>query len=201
MISTTASSTIMSSFCANHYRAMLRNDAEVNFMPIVKQSFSTEIGKIVIAANRFGLSHLTFEPNESDDWSARDLVLIEANDEDKQRAKAHLLQAERELQYYFLGQLTDFSVPLAPVGTVFQHQVWQALLAQPYGHSCSYSDIANLIANPKAVRAVGSANGANQIAIIIPCHRIIGKSGTLTGYAYGLGIKQRLLRLEANSRG
>ncbi|QYJ88050.1 methylated-DNA--[protein]-cysteine S-methyltransferase [Shewanella mesophila] len=178
---------------------MTRNDGEVNFTPIVRQELTTKIGNIVIAANRFGLSHLTFSPNETDSWASRSIALIAATDADKLLAKAHLDRAKNEIEQYLLGQLTDFTVPLAPVGTVFQHQVWQALLAQPFGQSCSYSDIANLIDNPKAVRAVGSANGANHIAIIIPCHRIIGKSGKLTGYAYGLGIKQQLLMLETGT--
>lgn len=182
---------------AKNYRAMTRHDGEANFTPIVKQELMTKIGNIVIAANRFGLSDLIFKPTKADCWVSRDIPLIDAVDADKQLAQTHLQQAKIEIEQYLLGQLTHFTVPLAPVGTAFQHQVWQALLGQPYGKSCSYSDIANLIDNPKAVRAVGSANGANHIAIIIPCHRVIGKSGTLTGYAYGLEIKQRLLMLEA----
>ncbi|GIU48099.1 methylated-DNA--[protein]-cysteine S-methyltransferase [Shewanella algidipiscicola] len=186
----------MSLACVKHYRAMSRNDGEVNFMPIAKQTITTDMGHIVIAANRFGLSDLTFKPRETDSWAARDIALIAATDADKQLANEHLQKAKSEIEQYLLGKLTGFTVPLAPVGTVFQHQVWQALLTQPYGKSCSYSDIAHVIDNPNAVRAVGSANGANHIAIIIPCHRIIGKSGTLTGYAYGLEIKQQLLTLE-----
>ena len=189
----------MSLVCVKNYRPMSRNDGEANFTPIMKQGFTTDIGNIVIAANRFGISHLTFAPNETDNWALRSIALIAATDKDKLLAQAYLDRAKNEIELYLLGQLTDFTVPLAPVGTKFQHQVWQALLAQPFGKSCSYSDIANLIGNPKAVRAVGSANGANHIAIIIPCHRIIGKSGKLTGYAYGLGIKQQLLMLETGT--
>ena len=189
----------MSMVCVKNYRPMSRNDGEANFTPIMKQGFTTDIGNIVIAANRFGISHLTFAPNETDNWALRSIALIAATDKDKLLAQAYLDRAKNEIELYLLGQLTDFTVPLAPVGTKFQHQVWQALLAQPLGKSCSYSDIANLIGNPKAVRAVGSANGANHIAIIIPCHRIIGKSGKLTGYAYGLGIKQQLLMLETGT--
>ena len=189
----------MSLVCVKNYRPMSRNDGEANFTPIMKQGFTTDIGNIVIAANRFGISHLTFAPNETDNWALRSIALIAATDKDKLLAQAYLDRAKNEIELYLLGQLTDFTVPLAPVGTKFQHQVWQALLAQPLGKSCSYSDIANLIGNPKAVRAVGSANGANHIAIIIPCHRIIGKSGKLTGYAYGLGIKQQLLMLETGT--
>ncbi|QYK03316.1 methylated-DNA--[protein]-cysteine S-methyltransferase [Shewanella psychrotolerans] len=176
---------------------MSKTDGDAHVMPIVEQTLTTDIGNIVIAANRFGLSHLLFKPTKADSWVSRNIPLIDAVDADKQLAQTHLQQAKIEIEQYLLGQLTHFTVPLAPVGTAFQHQVWKALLGLPYGKSCSYSDIANLIDNPKAVRAVGSANGANQIAIIIPCHRVVGKSGTLTGYAYGLEIKQRLLMLEA----
>ncbi len=88
---------------------------------------------------------------------------------------------------------------MAPKGTEFQAQVWQALTELSYGHTCSYGDIAEKIKRPKAVRAVGAANGANPIAIIVPCHRVIGKNGKLTGYAYGLNMKQQLLSLEGES--
>lgn len=99
----------------------------------------------------------------------------------------------------FAGKLPQFSLPLAPKGTEFQCQVWQALTEIPFNQTVSYSDIANAIARPKSVRAVGAANGANPIPIIIPCHRVIGKNGKLTGYAYGLALKQTLLDIEARS--
>ncbi|GAJ71755.1 LOW QUALITY PROTEIN: methylated-DNA-protein-cysteine methyltransferase [Vibrio sp. JCM 18904] len=86
--------------------------------------------------------------------------------------------------------------PLAATGTDFQNQVWQALTTIPYGETWSYQDLANAIGNPKAVRAVGLANGKNPISIVVPCHRVIGKSGKLTGYAGGVERKQRLLALE-----
>ncbi|MCW8109088.1 methylated-DNA--[protein]-cysteine S-methyltransferase [Alteromonas ponticola] len=105
-----------------------------------------------------------------------------------------------QLQAYFANQLTEFSVPLCPQGTPFQQQVWRALTTIQYGETASYGDIARYIKNEKAVRAVGMANGRNPIAIVIPCHRIIGSNGTLTGYAGGLTRKAYLLALEKQER-
>ena len=107
-----------------------------------------------------------------------------------------LREALNQLDAYFAGRLRVFSLPLAPQGTPFMCRVWQALLTVPYGATASYRDIAALTGNPKAVRAVGAANGRNPIPIIIPCHRIIGSSGKLVGYRGGLNAKQILLELE-----
>ncbi|MFH7586340.1 methylated-DNA--[protein]-cysteine S-methyltransferase [Oceanimonas smirnovii] len=104
-----------------------------------------------------------------------------------------LAQTCDQLNAYFAGELTRFSLPLAPAGTPFQQQVWQALLTIPWGEKHSYRDIAVAIGNPRAVRAVGAANGRNPIPIIIPCHRVIGANGSLTGYAGGLTRKRWLL--------
>ncbi len=106
------------------------------------------------------------------------------------------LQCCKQLEAYFNGDIQDFDVPLKMNGTDFQRQVWQALNNVPYGETCSYADIANRIGNPKAVRAVGAANGKNPIPIIVPCHRVIGSSGKLTGYAGGLDLKVWLLEHE-----
>ncbi len=105
--------------------------------------------------------------------------------------------AKEQLHEYFKGQRKDFDLPLDPKGTAFQQQVWQALLTIPFGQVASYSDMAQSIKNPKAVRAVGAANGKNPISIIVPCHRVIGANGTLTGYAGGLERKQWLLQHES----
>ena len=105
-------------------------------------------------------------------------------------------QARRELAEYFAGKRTTFEVPLAPEGTAFQRKVWSALLRVPYGATATYGDIARQIGAPKAVRAVGAANGRNPIAIVVPCHRVIGANGTLTGYGGGLDRKRVLLDLE-----
>jgi methylated-DNA-[protein]-cysteine S-methyltransferase len=104
--------------------------------------------------------------------------------------------AVSQLSEYFDGRLKQFNLDLEPKGTDFQKQVWQALLTIPYGTTVTYGDIAEQINNPKAFRAVGFANRCNPIPIIIPCHRVIGKNGKLTGFAGGLDIKQALLDLE-----
>jgi methylated-DNA-[protein]-cysteine S-methyltransferase len=104
---------------------------------------------------------------------------------------------ESQLIAYFDGQLNSFDLPLSPRGTEFQQRVWTALQTVPRGETRSYGDIARQIGNPGAVRAVGGANGANPIAIVIPCHRVIASDGTLHGYAGGLDRKRQLLNLEA----
>lgn len=104
--------------------------------------------------------------------------------------------AVSQLSQYFEGRLKQFDLDLHPKGTDFQKQVWQALLTIPYGTTVTYGEIAEQIHNPKAFRAVGLANRCNPIPIIIPCHRVIGKNGKLTGFAGGLDIKQALLDLE-----
>lgn len=105
--------------------------------------------------------------------------------------------AVAQLAAYFAGELTDFDLPLAPRGTAFQRQVWSALQEIPYGVTESYGGLAARVGNPKASRAVGLANGRNPISIVIPCHRVIGASGSLTGYGGGLDRKRMLLALEA----
>ncbi len=105
-------------------------------------------------------------------------------------------EAVSQLTQYFEGRLKQFNLDLQPKGTAFQKQVWQALLTIPYGTTVTYGEIAERIDNPKAFRAVGLANRSNPIPIIIPCHRVIGKNGKLTGFAGGLDIKQALLDLE-----
>ena len=104
--------------------------------------------------------------------------------------------AKRQLSDYFDGKLQSFDLPLDAQGTKFQQDVWRALAQIPYGETCSYADIAQRLHNPKAVRAVGAANGKNPISIVVPCHRVIGASGKLTGYAGGLERKSWLLTLE-----
>ncbi|PKN74514.1 MAG: cysteine methyltransferase [Candidatus Cloacimonetes bacterium HGW-Cloacimonetes-2] len=107
-------------------------------------------------------------------------------------------QVKEQLQEYFEGSRSSFDLPLAPEGTDFQKLVWEELLKIPYGESRTYSEIAVAIGRPKASRAVGNAINKNPIAIIIPCHRVIGKDGNLRGYAGGLELKEMLLRLEGN---
>ncbi len=109
---------------------------------------------------------------------------------------ALLQQTRQQLDQYFEGQRTQFNLPILTLGTAFQKQVWQALQTINYGQSISYSQLAQLIEQPKAVRAVANANAANALSIIIPCHRVIAADGSLGGYAGGLDVKHALLALE-----
>ena len=111
-----------------------------------------------------------------------------------------LLEAERQLREYFLGQWKRFALPLAPAGTEFQRRVWSALADIPYGTTCTYGELAAQIGNPRACRAVGMANNRNPLPIFIPCHRVVGTGGNLTGYAGGLAIKATLLELESRNK-
>jgi methylated-DNA-[protein]-cysteine S-methyltransferase len=104
---------------------------------------------------------------------------------------------EAQLRAYFAGELTEFDVPLAPSGTGFQLRVWAALLEIPYGQTATYGAVAARVGRPDALRAVGATNGRNPIAVIVPCHRVIGANGTLVGYGGGLHRKRLLLELEA----
>ena len=105
-------------------------------------------------------------------------------------------ESATQLMEYFAGKRRTFSLPLAPKGTPFQKEVWQALSSIPYGQTRSYADIAAQVGRPKAFRAVGMANNRNPIPIVIPCHRVVGSSGDMVGYAYGTKIKRYLLELE-----
>lgn len=110
-------------------------------------------------------------------------------------------QARRELAEYFSGRRREFEVPLAPHGTMFQTRVWEALRRIPHGTTTTYGEVARQIGAPAAVRAVGAANGRNPLAIVVPCHRVVGSDGTLTGYAGGLERKQALLEIEGAATG
>lgn len=118
----------------------------------------------------------------------------------RQRLSSLLNKACQQLDEYFAGKRKNFNLPLEPLGTSFQQKVWQELQNIEYAKTKTYAEIACQIGKPKACRAVGQANNKNPIAIIIPCHRVIGKSGKLTGYAAGLEIKQKLLLLEQENK-
>jgi methylated-DNA-[protein]-cysteine S-methyltransferase len=111
-----------------------------------------------------------------------------------------LQKTEQQLSEYFAGDRKSFSIPLDMRGTRFQKDVWEALLAIPFGDTCSYRDLAKQLGNPNATRAVGAANGRNPIPIIVPCHRVIGSSGKLTGFGGGLDRKALLLKLESGGQ-
>ena len=122
-------------------------------------------------------------------------------DADWQPAEHPFDDVRRQLDAYFAGQLQQFDLPLAPEGTAFQKQVWGQLSRIPFGQTISYGELARRIGNPKASRAVGAANGQNPISIIVPCHRVIGADGTLTGFGGGLTTKQALLDHEQRHAG
>ena len=117
----------------------------------------------------------------------------------EERETPLLAEAMRQLAEYFAGERREFELPLAPEGTPFMRRVWAELVKVPYGATATYGEIAERIGNPGGSRAVGLANNRNPIAIIIPCHRIIGSSGKLVGYAGGVELKERLLALESGS--
>ncbi|WP_231422061.1 methylated-DNA--[protein]-cysteine S-methyltransferase [Pseudomonas sp. Leaf59] len=146
------------------------------------------VGQLTLVARAGKLAAILWETERAN--RVRLDNLIEARD------NPVLLETERQLHEYFAGTRNHFELELDFAGTVFQKQVWQALLTIPFGDTRSYSQIARQIGNPTAVRAVGAANGRNPISIIAPCHRVIGASGTLTGFAGGLEAKQYLLTLE-----
>ena len=146
------------------------------------------VGELLLVSNGAALTDLhimsgKFVPTIAADW---------------QKAEQHPIfqQAAQELAAYFAGQLQVFTLPLAPQGTAFQQAAWQALLQIPFGQTISYGQQATRMGKPQAMRAVGSANGKNPIAIIIPCHRVLGANGALTGYSGGMEHKVFLLQLE-----
>ncbi len=142
-------------------------------------TLESPLGQILLAATERGLSAVAF-----------------TDDAPEQRANAITDQAKHQLQAYFDAGLRDFTVPIDVQGTAFQRQVWRALARIPFGQTRAYRDVAEQIGNPKAVRAVGLANGKNPVAIIVPCHRVIGADGCLTGYASGVDRKAWLLNHE-----
>jgi methylated-DNA-[protein]-cysteine S-methyltransferase len=122
---------------------------------------------------------------------------------DAQKFEGHhpiLAEAELQLSEYFAGRRTDFELPLEPRGTEFQKKVWRNLRRIPFGTTRSYVDIARAIGSPRACRAVGAANGKNPLPIVVPCHRVVGANGALTGFGGGLETKAKLLALEARAR-
>ena len=146
----------------------------------------TSCGELLVAINAHGLVHVDFVAG------LRALPDMSGWQQDGEALAPYLA----EFDAYFAGRLQRFTLPLAANGTAFQQTVWQALCDIPYGETRSYGEIARVIGKPSASRAVGAANGRNPLSIIVPCHRVIGQNGSLTGYAGGLPIKQELLRLE-----
>ena len=154
-------------------------------MTVLYTTMPSPIDELLILADENRLVGLVMlpHPEPGPDWARAD-------------HDPFLVEARHQLGAYFAGERTDFELPLAPEGTPFQQQVWAALREIPYGQTISYGELARRIGNPQASRAVGLANGRNPISVIVPCHRVIGANGALTGYGGGLGRKQVLLSLE-----
>jgi len=148
--------------------------------------YNSEIGWIKITASENGIKLLEFE---------------ESSSPVKENSNVHLKKCIKQLDEYFEGKRKEFTVKLDWKGTEFQQKVWNYLLTIPYGKTTSYMNIAKALGDEKAVRAVGTANGQNNIAIIVPCHRVIGSNGSLTGYAYGVWRKDWLLKHEKEYSG
>jgi len=154
-------------------------------MKQVYYSYDTPYGKITVVSNGSAVVSLKHENNITPAC--------------EKKADAITDMAAKQLGEYFSGKRKEFDVPLAPQGTEFQQRVWSALREIPYGETRSYRQVAEKAGNPKACRAAGSANNRNPIWIIIPCHRVIGTNGSLTGYAGGLDMKRKVLELEKST--
>lgn len=156
--------------------------------PYAFKTIVTPIGRLRLVASSAGLAAVLWENDDPDRVRFPGLVEMPEH--------PLLLEAERQLGEYFAGRRRRFDLALDFAGTDFQKRVWQALLAIPFGETRSYGQIAVEVGNPKAVRAVGAANGRNPLSIIAPCHRVIGANGDLVGFAGGMETKQFLLALE-----
>ena len=155
----------------------------------------TPLGTMIACADENGICMLEFSDRKALPTELKEISKY-FNANIIQGENPHFKVLEEELEEYFKGKRKDFTVPLSPVGTEFQKNVWEVLRKIPYGTTRSYQEQAKILGNPKAVRAVANANGLNKISIIIPCHRVIGSDGKLTGYGGGIWRKQKLLELE-----
>lgn len=157
-------------------------------MSLTYKTIDSQCGKLKLVASEKGLVAIF--------WANDDPKRVPLPELIKSETDPVLLKAERQLFEYFSGKRRTFSVPLDMRGTLFQKNVWEALLAIPFGETRSYRDVARRLGNPEATRAVGAASGRNPISIIVPCHRVVSSTGKLTGFAGGLKAKAHLLRLE-----
>jgi methylated-DNA-[protein]-cysteine S-methyltransferase len=158
-------------------------------MKLVYKIIDSPVGKLKLVASDKGLAAILWENDNPRRVRLGELV--------EDRKHPVLRETERQLKEYFAGTRKAFSLALDMKGTRFQNNVWEALLGIPFGETRTYGQLAKQLGNPKATRAVGAANGRNPISIIVPCHRVIGSSGRLTGFAGGLDRKAHLLELEA----
>ena len=166
----------------------MANIASTKHKRHVYKRASSPVGELTLVASDAGLVAILWE----NDPPGR--VRLNLDVEDNRHPV--LVEVERQLDEYFAGRRKQFTLPLDMSGTAFQREVWNALLTIPFGETRSYAQIAQQIGNPTAVRAVGAANGKNPLSIVAPCHRVVGSTGALTGFAGGLDVKARLLALE-----
>jgi methylated-DNA-[protein]-cysteine S-methyltransferase len=159
-------------------------------MSLFYKAMPSPVGKLKLIASAKGLVAILWENDPP-----RRVRLGELTENPQHLV---LVQTERELGEYFVARRKQFTIPLDMRGTRFQNNVWKALLAIPFGETRSYGQLATQLGNPRATRAVGAANGRNPLSIVVPCHRVIGSSGKLSGFAGGLETKARLLDLEKN---
>ena len=146
------------------------------------QTYQSPVGKLLIRSDEESIIEVSFAGEESSQGEADDCNVLR--------------RCVAELEMYFAGELKEFTVPLKLAGTDFRKKCWEALRTIPYGETISYKELASKVGNPKACRAVGGANHHNPIVVIVPCHRVIGSGGSLTGFGGGLDKKQFLLELE-----
>jgi methylated-DNA-[protein]-cysteine S-methyltransferase len=170
---------------------MARSDRKTTKRQVSK-TVNSPVGRLTLVASDDGLAAILW----ANDRLGRVPLHIEAEDDDH----PVLVETERQLNEYFAGARQAFTVKLDVAGTAFQRKVWRALLTIPFGETRSYGQIAAQIGSPAAVRAVGAANGRNPVSIIAPCHRVVGSTGKLTGFAGGLEVKAHLLALEGSPR-
>ena len=164
-------------------------------MEIHQKNISTPLGEMIACAADQGICLLEFTDRRNIEKQLKSLSKV-LNGEIVEKEHHHFVQLENELKEYFEGKRNHFEVPLLITGTEFQEKVWQLLREIPMGEIRTYKQQSEILGNPKAIRAVGTANGINKIAILIPCHRVIGSNGELVGYAGGIWRKQKLLELE-----
>lgn len=171
----------------------------MNTLSIFTKEIITPIGQMLAAATPEGLFFLDFAETLTLGFKLKKAVTILGctfGGRNQKDTNPHLLKLDTEIREYFAGKRQTFTVPIVLAGTEFQKKAWEALLKIPYGITWSYSYQAACMGSPKSVRAVGNANGKNNIAIIVPCHRVITKNGTPGGYAGGIWRKEYLLKLE-----
>jgi methylated-DNA-[protein]-cysteine S-methyltransferase len=158
----------------------------------VRKDIDSPVGSLTLLASDKGLQAVLWETHRELMGDALGLAMGDTG-------HSVIAEVERQLGEYFAGDRTTFDVPLDLQGTDFQQRVWAQLLAIPYGETWSYGDLARSLGDPHMAQAVGAANGNNPISIIVPCHRVVGMSGALTGYAGGIDVKAKLLALESKN--